>query len=84
VTKYLFLVTLPRFLNSRRAGALKGGARGSSSAASGKVARSASGSGAATAGAAVPAANGAAGGPRRVGSLVWVGIIVVVAAQYGG
>ncbi|PVH32815.1 hypothetical protein PAHAL_9G493700 [Panicum hallii] len=65
-------------------GALKGGARGSSSAASGKVARSASGSGAATAGAAVPAANGAAGGPRRVGSLVWVGIIVVVAAQYGG
>jgi len=45
-----------------------------------------SGSGATTAaGAAVPAANGgAASGPHRVGNLVWVGIIIVVAQQYGG
>ncbi|RLN41771.1 hypothetical protein C2845_PM01G12790 [Panicum miliaceum] len=58
-------------------GALKGGHNAAT--ASGKeVARNASGSGA------NPAANGgAAGGPRRVGSLVWVGIIIV-AARYGG
>ncbi|KAG2552534.1 hypothetical protein PVAP13_9KG467200 [Panicum virgatum] len=66
-------------------GALKGGGGGRSAASGKEVTRNVSGSGATTAaGAAVPAANGGApGGLRRVGNLVWVGIIILV-AQYGG